>query len=282
MFSVFFQSHHESAPALPVSSQDIARFVVYLFNSKIPASSIRGHLSALAYWHKIKDFPDPCHSFVISKLLKACSKLGQSSDSRLPITLSILWSLCDSLNATISNLVLRSTVRAMFLLAFHAFLRIGEFTVGQRAQNMHVLSRAQLSIPDSYSRSACVTINFSSFKHSASPVSITIQACPSHPFCPVRALVEYINQSSPPKSGPLFIFLGKPITRRKFSSFLRSAIQFSDLDPNLYKAHSFRIGAATEAASRGTPEQVIRSLGRWKSNAFQKYIRIQSCFSGPA
>jgi hypothetical protein len=42
----------------------------------------------------------------------------------------------------------------------------------------------------------------------------------------------------------------------------------------MYKAHSFRIGAATHAASRGYSDQDIQIMGRWHSDAFKKYIRI--------
>jgi hypothetical protein len=40
-----------------------------------------------------------------------------------------------------------------------------------------------------------------------------------------------------------------------------------------YKGHSFRIGAATHATTLGFSEPYIRQLGRWNSNAVQRYIR---------
>ena len=48
------------------------------------------------------------------------------------------------------------------------------------------------------------------------------------------------------------------------------------LDSTRYKSHSFRISAASFAAERGMSDAQIRALGRWKSNAFLKYIRIPS------
>ena len=36
----------------------------------------------------------------------------------------------------------------------------------------------------------------------------------------------------------------------------------------------FWIGAATTAAERGIPDSIIKVLGRWKSDAFQTYIRM--------
>ena len=41
-----------------------------------------------------------------------------------------------------------------------------------------------------------------------------------------------------------------------------------------YAGHSFRIGAAMTAAACGVPAEVIKTLGRWKSQAYQLYVRL--------
>lgn len=40
-----------------------------------------------------------------------------------------------------------------------------------------------------------------------------------------------------------------------------------------YAAHSFRIGAAPEAARWGLPEEVIKRIGRWESRTYHIYVR---------
>ena len=46
------------------------------------------------------------------------------------------------------------------------------------------------------------------------------------------------------------------------------------LDPDVYAGHSLRIGTATVAHEKGIEDSTIMTLGRWKSNAYQRYIRI--------
>ena len=48
------------------------------------------------------------------------------------------------------------------------------------------------------------------------------------------------------------------------------------MDPDRYKGHSFRIGAAFYAAEQGVSNDKIRHLSRWKSDAYKKHIRITS------
>ena len=72
---------------------------------------------------------------------------------------------------------------------------------------------------------------------------------------------------------------GLPVSPSNFSQRLSAAVQLCGLAPSRYKGHSFRIGAASHAADRGWSDAQIRALGRWKSNAFQRYIRVPTLVS---
>ena len=67
---------------------------------------------------------------------------------------------------------------------------------------------------------------------------------------------------------------GTPVSRKFFTEHLQLAISACGFPKNLYQAHSFRIGAATAAAESGLSDIQIQCMGRWKSAAFKKYIRI--------
>lgn len=108
------------------------------------------------------------------------------------------------------------------------------------------------------------------------PIILSITSNKDPQLCPVRALQTYFNFYSHTE-GPLFQFIGgSPVSYNFVTLNLRKAITFIGLDPLAYKGHSFRIGAATQAAKSGFSESYIQQLGRWNSNAMKRYIRIQS------
>ena len=93
-------------------------------------------------------------------------------------------------------------------------------------------------------------------------------------ICPVAALTAYLATQDR-GDGPLFQFKDRtPLTKDRFIHHVRAALSSAGYNPSLYAGHSFRIGAATTAAERGIEDSTIKALGRWKSEAYQTYIRI--------
>ena len=93
------------------------------------------------------------------------------------------------------------------------------------------------------------------------------------PLCPVAALLAYLAVRGN-GDGPLFLSRGQPLTRAQLVSVLRKALTLAGENSEKYAWHSFRIGAARTVAACGIPIAVIKTLGRWKSQAHQLYIRI--------
>ena len=93
-------------------------------------------------------------------------------------------------------------------------------------------------------------------------------------LCPVDSLVDYLKVR-PTVNGPLFChFNGNALTRYQFSAMLNKTLKCSGIaDASSYKAHSFRIGAASALFMAGYSEDTIKTIGRWKSVAYKSYIR---------
>ena len=82
------------------------------------------------------------------------------------------------------------------------------------------------------------------------------------------------------KEGPLFTLPGKKgVTRSVFTSRLKGYLKICKLDTANYKAHSFRIGAATHALLQGKSDSQIEILGRWSSSSYKKYLRVAAISS---
>ena len=92
-------------------------------------------------------------------------------------------------------------------------------------------------------------------------------------LCPVTAVLSYmvVRGSSP---GTLFRWEdGCFLTREAFVSAVRTALTKAGLVAKDFAGHSFRIAAATTAARQGLQDSLIKTLGRWESMAYTRYIR---------
>jgi site-specific recombinase XerD len=88
-----------------------------------------------------------------------------------------------------------------------------------------------------------------------------------------RLLKHYLHVR-PSFEGPLFChYGGKLLTRYQFAAVLNKALNFIRIDSSRIKTHSFRIGAATMHFANGVSQEDIQKMGRWKSDAYKRYIR---------
>ena len=87
--------------------------------------------------------------------------------------------------------------------------------------------------------------------------------CSSANICPVHTITQYLAARGA-QQDPLFLLAnGPPLSRAGLVQKMRQALVSSGLDPKTYNGHSFRIGAATTAASKGIEDALIQMLGRW-------------------
>lgn len=269
-----FNSVHTS---LPISSHMLAVFIGYMYDNHYAPSTVSSYVSALCYSHKSLGFPDPTKAFFIVQMIKGYSKLGSRLDSRLPITLPILHRIIESSSQLAISRYSCCQFQAMCSIAFYAFLRIGEMTSTSGKKDIVPLQVHQLvKLLDHTKRVVALKVVFGNFKHNYNQLPYCIEITRQPSFCPVLFLLEYLTLRGD-RPGPLFINLdNSSVSRGSFTDLLSLSLKSFGLNPQLYKGHSFRIGAASFAAEQGLSDAQIRALGRWKSHAFLKYIRIPS------
>ena len=162
-FNKFCVDHLSATDAvLQIPINTLSLYLASLFNRGYAPSTICTYNSALSYWHKLNNVQDPTSSFFILKLLQGAKRRRIRFDSRLPITGSILNRLVTALNQTCSNPFDQRLYKAMYLLAFYGFLRLGEITErSQGSLDSHCLKYSDVVVQQNH-----ILISFQSYKHS--------------------------------------------------------------------------------------------------------------------
>jgi len=197
---------------------------------------------------------------------------------RLPVTAYILKNILLTEEVFFGAYV-DLLMKTACVLAYFGFLRCGEFTCATKVFDPNI----NLCISD-------VTI----YSHANLPFRATLllKSSKTDPFrcgciinlfrtnsdlCPVRFLYMFLTvrramQAS--SQDPLFMMPeGQPLTRHAFLSMLKVILQRLGFNASDYSGHSFRIGAATSAAAAHVPDHLIKTLGRWSSDCYQRYIQ---------
>ena len=118
-----------------------------------------------------------------------------------------------------------------------------------------------------------LTVRLAKTNQSGPPTILRIPTEQKSNICCVRAIEQFLIVR-PNISGFLFCHAnGQPLTRYQFTSVLNRSIRQLGLSLSCYKSHSFRIGRATDLAKYGVSGDVIKTMGRWSSSVYKRYIR---------
>ena len=243
-------------------------------------TSIKCYLSAIRHLQISAGLPDPFAGNGWSRLQYVLrgvkrSQAGSSRSQRVPITPKLL-SRIQATWATKPPSHDTKMLWAAFTLGFFGFLRSGEFTIPTDSSfdpQVH-LTPADIAV-DSHSHPSRIRIHIKQSKTDPFRQGIYIFCGKTdNLLCPVAAMLSYlVSRGTNP--GPLFRFEdGRPLTRSRLVDQLRLALSEAGIavDEARYSGHSFRIGAATTAAARGLEDSLIKTLGRWESSAYHRYI----------
>jgi hypothetical protein len=280
VFNQFYRTSFHQPMPFPLSSRDISLFISYLDLLHYARSSIRTYVSALSFSHKMSHLPDPSATFLIKKLLDNAGSRGQSPLPKLPISLTLLHRLLDTLS-TLFNPTKAILWQAIFLLAFYLCARMGELTLSQ-GNLEHIIKADQVLLVKQGTQVIGLKVEFRSYKHSrAQPPSSRSLSSTGSKWCPVQALMAYLARRPLSRHqvdrAPLFLWPDRsPVRISEVNKTLRSCLLHLGEDASRFSSHGFRVGGTTEAAVRGASDSQLRLLGRWKSNAFLSYIRPQN------
>ena len=255
----------------PVSEQVICLFMAFLYQEGLAGTSAKSYLAALRYTQIAMGLGDPHMSewpklgYVIRGFKKRATAKQRP---RLPITPVILrqlkrvWeAMEDSFNGRM--------LWAAACMCFFGFLRTGEVVVPSESlydAETH-LSVGDVRL-DSQDKPTCLLVQIKASKTDVFRKGNTVYlGITGTELCPVVAIVNYmILPRGQARTTAFFGFSdGRPLTRDLFVRELRTALTAVGIEAEKFAGHSFRIGAATTAATCGMPDSLIQTLGRWRA-----------------
>ncbi|XP_060606583.1 uncharacterized protein LOC132758891 isoform X2 [Ruditapes philippinarum] len=269
-FNDFVMSLSSKFSPLPAVPEVIHDFIAHLHMLSYSPATISSHLSAISHFHQLSGFPDPCKNFTTQKMLLGCRKTNKKADTRLPILNSHIDLLLKAIHQLyVFNPYLKILYSAIILTTYHGFFRVGELLPATISSACKVVQIGDVCINNKAIR--LKLLNHKTRK-TDKPIMILIRKMSKN--CPVQALHHYLKLRGK-QSGALFqTACGSVVTQPSFREIFKSLLICANLSPASYKLHSFRIGACTQAIISGTPENEVMRMGRWKSHAFKRYIRV--------
>ena len=168
--------------------------------------------------------------------------------------------------------------RAMCSLAFYAFLRVGEMAATNN--NKFLLSIDNIAkLVNAANHVVSLKVTFLYYKHSYNqpPFSVIIQRQSS--FCPVQFMLRLLENYEAILEAPFLLSVGFRFIDSIFAACLPLLLSVAVLTRHAKKVIVFESELPLmRLRGKGLTRRFV-FLGRWKSNAFLRYIWISSLSS---
>ncbi len=254
------------------SEVSLSNYICSLFENNYKGNTITSRVSAISYACSLNGLHDYGKTTLIKELLKGARAQTKTPDPRKPITEAMLNSIMRAVHWVIPTNERQTLFKCIFAWAFYGALRVSEYTQGSLTD--HNIRREHIW-PAYEVDDIVYKLRFASYKSApnGSDCDFIIGPAVSHETCPVKLMHKYLSFRGD-DDGPLFLDYGKPLKARTISDTLNTCTKFLGMESSVYTPHSFRIGRCTQWSLEGISESEIMSKGRWNSNAYMKYVRM--------
>lgn len=247
----------------------------------VSTSTVRKYLSAVRAWHLAQGWPEPLSSSDRDRIdwsLRGLENLQGSRrlPPRPPITLAMLHTLRSELDLTDP---FDACVWAMALCAFWGLMRFGEVSVKARADfspERH-LTRANVFYGHDLDGKPYMRLDLPAAKTARPGEVQSVYLTEQGTLCPLAGLFNLAQVVPARASDPLFSWRDRathelrPMTRSAALARINSILQRNGCGTSF--GHSFRIGGASFYLSQKVDPEIVRLAGRWRSLAYETYIR---------
>lgn len=254
--------------------QVVLAFVCSLMQQNASFNHINKTLAGISFFLKLQNKPAINVFFSVRQALKGYRKLTFTPDDRRPISLSTLKRICLSTRVICNSEYEALLFHVAFVVMFFAALRISEL-VPNNKQGVSGLKFNEVQFQDG---KLLIFIRRSKTDQSGRGHWITLNGSADPILCPLKISKEFVARR--PVSDGCFLIHDNlsPLTKFQFSYVLKKCLSYLGLAHLKITTHSFRIGAATEAARLGLDDSIIKKLGRWESSRYNIYVRPNLSF----
>lgn len=248
----------------------------------ISVETARKYLAGVRAWHLAQGFPPPLSDTDLDRInwslrgMANIQKGKRSRPPRPPITIQMLATLLQHLDLSNS---FDACVWAAACCAFFGLMRFGEVSVRTRNTfdaSLHP-TRADALISEDLDGRPYAKISLPSAKTAKPGERQEIFLVEEgNGLSPLSALTNMADVTPAASSDPLFSWRDRsgtirPLTKDAAMKRINGILESNGFG-NAF-GHSFRIGGASFYLAQGVNPEIVRIAGRWKSLAFQVYIR---------
>ena len=250
------------------------------------SGTVKSYVSAIKHMLTAVDYKCDDEKILLNALIGVCKNENDTAPNRLPIQRSLLEQILFEVERKYSvehqQPYLECLFKTVFIFMYYGLLRISE--VAQTIAK-HALKAKDVHFADHKEKILLVLHSSKTHGKESRPQKIKISATVNtysiwskhKHFCPFEITCNFIKVRGKEyySDDELFFILGdrSPLTADLVRRELKHAIRSLGLNADLYDTHSFRGGRATDLKKMGCPVDVIKEVGRWRSNAVYKYLR---------
>lgn len=233
-------------------------YVVNLYQSKASFSGAIQAISAIKALHLLCELPTPGKSDGLALIVKAYKRnMAGEVKKKSPITAEIMELFWKHLKYNLGIMYWFA-----FSLAFTALLR-----------KLELLNIHQNDIQVDKRNILWLTITRSKTDQWGKTITLPLCCICPKTWCPVCVYKIYSFQAD------MYTNINPTIFKFKYADILeklRFSLEKIGKPSTVYGMHSFRRGGAQLLREVGIPDSVIMESGRWSSEAFQHYLKLNS------